>query len=213
MQALIGVGVGGIIYRYGCIRRIICTGMALTTLGFGLFITFGTKTTLTGLIAIEIVAAMGIGAVFQAPLVAYQATVDAADMAMATALFGFVRSLSTSISLVMGGIVFQNAISAHSSMLKAVLGDPSLVQDFSAINATSSVTIVQTLPSLQQMVVKDAYVASLRDMWKMYAGISACGLVAALFMLLQSRRTDQSDGISTADSATIDANEVALSTR
>lgn len=214
VQALVGVGVGGLIYRYGCLRRIICTGMALKTLGFGLFITFDTKTTLPSLITIEIVAAMGIGAVFQAPLVAYQAAVDASDMAMATALFGFVRSLSTSISLVIGGIVFQNAISVHGGILKTTLGSPSLAQDFSATNATSSVSVVQTLPSLQQMVVKAAYVSSLREMWKMYTGISGCGLVAALFMLIQSpRAAEDSAEVSHSANHAPDSNEAELSVR
>ena len=86
VQALVGVAVGGIIFRYGWIRPILWTGMALSTVGFGLFVTLGPTTSLPNLVAIEIVAAMGIGAVFQAPLIAYQAAVDAADMAIATAV-------------------------------------------------------------------------------------------------------------------------------
>jgi hypothetical protein len=182
VQALVGVAVGGIIFRYGWIRHIIWIGMALSTVGFGLFITLGPTTSLPNLVAIEVVAAMGIGAVFQAPLIAYQAAVDTADMAIATALFGFVRSLSTSISVVIGGVVFQNTIQGYSDRLSAVLGNSSLAEDFSAVNATSSVLIVHTLDSLQQDAVKAAYVAGLREMWKMYAGIAGCGLVAALLM-------------------------------
>lgn len=182
VQALVGVAVGGIIYRYGCIRPIIWAGMSLITLAFGLFITMGITTSIPKLVAVEVVAAMGIGAVFQAPLIAYQAAVDTADMAKATALFGFVRSLSTSISIVVGGVVFQNAFGEYSNELSAMLGDGSLAQDFSAANATSSVLVVQTLSLAQQHIVKDAYVASLREMWKMYASIGGCGLVAALLM-------------------------------
>jgi hypothetical protein len=182
IQALVGVAVGGIIFRYGWIRPIIWTGMALSTLGFGLFITLGPTTSLLNLVVIEIIAAIGIGTVFQAPLIAYQAAVDTTDMAIATALFGFVRSLSTSISVVVGGVVFQNTIRNYSDKLSAVLGNASLAENFSAANATSSVLVVHTLDSIQQDAVKDAYVAGLREMWKMYAGIAGCGLVAALFM-------------------------------
>jgi hypothetical protein len=182
IQALVGVAVGGIIYRYGCVRPIIWTGMLFTTLGFGLFIVMGATTPLPSLVAIEAVAAMGIGAVFQAPLIAYQAMVDASDMAGATALFGFIRSLSTSISVVIGGVVFQNSMREHSDKLSAVLGNASLAQDFSAANATSSVLVVQTLSLAQQSSVKAAYLASLQAMWKMYAVVGGCGFVAALFM-------------------------------
>jgi hypothetical protein len=198
VQALVGVGVGGIIYRYGWIRPIIWTGMALSTLGFGLFITLGPTTSLPTLVAIEVVAAMGIGAVFQAPLVAYQAAVDTADMAIATALFGFVRSLSTSISVVVGGVVFQNTIQDYGDKLSAVLRNASLAADFSAANATSSVLIVQTLDSVQQSAVKGAYVAGLREMWKMYAGVAGCGLVAALLTKGHSLQVPEREEASTA---------------
>ena len=198
VQALVGVVVGGIIYRYGWIRPIIWTGMTLSTIGFGLFITLGPTTSLPSLVAIEVVAAMGIGAVFQAPLIAYQAAVDTADMAIATALFGFVRSLSTSISVVVGGVIFQNTIRDYSDKLIAVLGNSTLVQDFSAANATSSVLIVHTLDSVQQNAVKGAYVAGLREMWKMYAGIAGCGLVAALSMQRHSLRVPEQENTSTA---------------
>ena len=197
VQALVGVAVGGIIFRYGWIRPIIWIGMALSTVGFGLFITLGPTTSLPNLVAIEVVAAMGIGAVFQAPLIAYQAAVDASDMAIATALFGFVRSLSTSISVVIGGVIFQNTIQGYSDRLSAVLGNSSLAEDFSAVNATSSVLIVHTLDSLQQDAVKAAYVAGLREMWKMYAGIAGCGLVAALFMKQLSLTVQEREETST----------------
>ncbi|GAB7333258.1 hypothetical protein MBLNU13_g04903t1 [Cladosporium sp. NU13] len=201
VQALVGVIVGGIIYRYNCIQFIIWMGMVFSTLGFGLFITFGATTSLPSLVAIEVMAAIGIGAVFQAPLIAYQAAVDPADMAIATALFGFVRSLSTSISVVVGGVVFQNAIRDRSSELSAVLGDAALAENFSAANATSSVLLVQTLPLVQQDAVKGAYVAGLREMWKMYTVIAGCGLMAALLLKRQSLGTPERGEASTGTDA------------
>lgn len=213
VQALVGVGVGGIIYRYGWIRPIVWAGMALTTVGFGLFITLGPTTSLPSLVAIEVIAAMGIGAVFQAPLIAYQAAVDTADMAIATALFGFVRSLSTSVSVVIGGVVFQNTIQVYSDKLSAVLGNASLAGDFSAANATSSVLVVHTLDSLQQDAVKEMYVAGLREMWKMYAGIAGCGLVAALLMKKHTLAEPESEERSIATNTDAEVDGVELTRR
>lgn len=213
VQALVGVGVGGIIYRYGWIRPIVWAGMALTTVGFGLFITLGPTTSLPSLVAIEVIAAMGIGAVFQAPLIAYQAAVDTADMAIATALFGFVRSLSTSVSVVIGGVVFQNTIQDYSDKLSAVLGNASLAGDFSAANATSSVLVVHTLDSLQQDAVKEMYVAGLREMWKMYAGIAGCGLVAALLMKKHTLAEPESEERSIATNTDAEVDGVELTRR
>jgi hypothetical protein len=213
VQALVGVGVGGIIYRYGWIRPIVWAGMALTTVGFGLFITLGPTTSLPSLVAIEVIAAMGIGAVFQAPLIAYQAAVDTADMAIATALFGFVRSLSTSVSVVIGGVVFQNTIQDYSDKLSTVLGNASLAGDFSAANATSSVLVVHTLDSLQQDAVKEMYVAGLREMWKMYAGIAGCGLVAALLMKKHTLAEPESEERSIATNTDAEVDGVELTRR
>jgi hypothetical protein len=213
IQALVGVAVGGFIYRYGCVRPIVWTGMLLTTLGFGLFIHMGATTPLPSLVAIEAVAAMGIGAVFQAPLIVYQETVDTADMAVATALFGFIRSLSTSISVVIGGVMFQNTMREHSDKLSAVLADASLAQDFSAANATSSVLIVQTLSSAQQGLVKDAYVASLQAMWKMYAIVGGCGFLAALFMKSHVLVTSNTEVAEASEPASVHTDEIELSRR
>lgn len=44
---------------------------------------------------------------FQAPLIAIQTTVKPSDIATATGTFGFIRQLSTSISVVLGGVIFQ----------------------------------------------------------------------------------------------------------
>ena len=166
------------------------------TLGFGLFISIGTSTSLTITVVIEIVAALGVGTTFQAPLIAYQSVVSSADIAVATALFGFVRSLSTSISVVIGGIVFQNRMSVESKHLSSILG-AQLAENFSASNAATNVLAVRTLPLYQQAEVKEAYASGLKDMWIMYASMGALGLVAALFVknrALGEASSEPSDG-------------------
>lgn len=181
VQAVTGLAAGAISFRFGYIRSLILAGMALTTLGFGLFISIGTSTALVNTTVIEIVAALGVGTAFQAPLIAYQSVVGPADMAAATALFGFVRSLSTSISVVIGGVVFQNRMSHQNKYLSSVLG-VQLAQNFSASAAAANVLAVRTLPLYQQVEVQKAYASSLKGMWVMYASIAGLGLVAALFV-------------------------------
>ncbi|KEF58246.1 uncharacterized protein A1O9_06172 [Exophiala aquamarina CBS 119918] len=131
VQAITGLAVGAIVSRFGSIRSLMFAGMALTTIGFGLFVSIGTSTSIVNTMVIEVVAALGIGITFQAPMIAYQSVAVSADIAVATALFGFVRSLSTSISVVIGGAVFQNSMSTHGAYLSSVLG-PQLAQNFSS---------------------------------------------------------------------------------
>ena len=185
VQAVTGVAAGAITYRFGWIRPLMWAGMALTTLGFGLFVVIGTSTTLVLTVVIEVVAALGVGATFQAPLIAYLSVVGSADIAMATALFGFVRSLSTSISVVIGGIVFQNGMAAHNKHLSSTLG-VQLAQNFSASTAATNVLTVRILPLYQQAVVKEAYISSLKDMWVMCASVGGLGLIAALSLKKQT---------------------------
>ena len=180
-QAVTGFVAGGLTFQFGWIRPLIWTGMALTTLGFGLFISIGTSTSLPIMIVIEIVAALGLGTAFQAPLIAYQSITGSANIVAATALFGFVRSLSTTISVVIGGVVFQNRMATRSKQLSSVLG-AQVAQNFSALTAATNVLEVRNLPLYQQTVVKKAYASSLRDMWIMYTSMGGLGLIAALFV-------------------------------
>ncbi|KIW10709.1 hypothetical protein PV08_11673 [Exophiala spinifera] len=122
VQAVIGLAAGAVTYRFGWIRPLILVGMALTSLGFGHFINLDTSKFLAFTLLIEVVAALEVGTTFQAPLIAYQSVVGAADVAVAMALFAFIRSLSTSISMVVGGIVFQNGMSLQSDHLSRILG-------------------------------------------------------------------------------------------
>lgn len=181
IQAVIGVVAGAITFRFGLIRPLIWLGMGFSTLGFSLFTSIGPSTPLVSTIVIEIVAALGVGATFQAPLIAYQSLVESSDIAVATALFGFVRSFSTSVSVVMGGVIFQNQMSNQRKHLSMVLG-PELAQNFSGSAAATNVLALYTLPMHQQVEVRKAYASSLQDMWIMYASTAAIGLVAAFFV-------------------------------
>jgi hypothetical protein len=191
VQAVTGLAAGAITFRFGYIRPLIWTGMALATLGFGLFISIDTSTPLANIIIIETVAALGVGMTFQAPLIAYQSVVDSADVAVATALFGFVRSLSTSISVVIGSVIFQNRMAMQQPYLSSVLG-PELARNFSASAAVSNVLTVHTLPRYQRSVVKTAYAASLQDMWILYASVGGLGLLATFFVKKQALGQDSS---------------------
>jgi hypothetical protein len=61
--------------------------------------------------------------------------------------------------------------------------------------------MVQTLSLVQQDAVKAVYIAGLREMWKMYAGIAGCGFVAALFMKKHSLQAPERERAGTATSS------------
>ena len=147
----------------------------LITLGF---VSSGISTSLAATVLIEIVAAFDVGSTFQTLLIAYQPVVDEADMTSATVLFAFIDSLSTSIAVVVGGILFQNGMAEQSQHLASVLG-PEVAQNISAPSAAANVLMVQTLPMHKQEAARHAYVSTLKHTWAIYASFGDLVLTAA----------------------------------
>lgn len=130
----------------------------------------------------QLIAGVGVGLGFQPLLIAFQSCVKQDDMAAATALFGFVRSIATSVSIVVGGVVLQNRMQSHQKYLRLAL--PSDVsQMFSGDAATANVQFIKTLTTAQSAMVRVAYGNSLSDMWILYCSFAAVGLLISLLIV------------------------------
>jgi hypothetical protein len=109
-EACMGIVNGVIMLKTGHYREIIWVGLALLTLGTGMYIRFTPDTPIAVIVGMLIIGGTGSGCLFEAPLVAIQAMASQDDTATATAAFGFTRNLATAMSLVLGGVVFQNGM-------------------------------------------------------------------------------------------------------
>lgn len=156
-------------------------GMIIMVLGFGLYIDLPRGRNWTKIILYQIVAGIGVGPNFQSPLLALQTMIAPKDIATATATFGFTRNLSTSISVVIGGVVFQNEMQKRFPALLAALG-PETAAALSGGSAGASVGIVAQLPPAQQAVARQAFHESLKVMWILYVAFAALGLVITAFI-------------------------------
>jgi len=155
-------------------------GMVFLTLGFGLYVDLPNhRGEWAKLVIYQIIAGLGVGPNFQAPLIALQSLVQPRDIATATATFGFTRNIGTSMSIVIGGVIFQNGMAKHRQELVAALG-PQLGAALGGGSAGASTGIVRALPPQQRMVATNAYTDALRTMWYFYIAISALGLCASL---------------------------------
>ncbi|KAK3393516.1 major facilitator superfamily domain-containing protein [Podospora didyma] len=179
--SLCSAATGIIIKKTGKYLPCIIGGMVIMTLGFGLFIDLEPQLNLTKIIVFQIVAGFGVGPNFQSPLLALQTTVEPRDMASATSTYGFVRQLSQAISIVIGGVVFQNCMQKQYPLLLAELG-PEKAGHFSGRHAASSVGLVADLPEHQRDVTRGVYFDSLRAMYIMYVAFSVLGVIVALFV-------------------------------
>jgi hypothetical protein len=174
-------------------------GMFFLTLGFGLFIDLGSPVSWAKLVIYQIVAGIGVGPNFQSPLIALQAGVPPKDIAAATSTFQFIRQLATSISIVIGGVVFQNGMQRQYPTLLAELG-PEIANRLSGGSAGANVALVAALPGQQGRVARDAYWHSLQEMFIVFTAIAAVGLVLSPFVgqrKLSNEHTEYKTGLQT----------------
>ncbi|KAL2021618.1 hypothetical protein VTK56DRAFT_6971 [Thermocarpiscus australiensis] len=182
--SLVSAGTGVFIKKTGKYRPAIIFGMAVMTLGFGLFIDLEARPNWPKIILFQLIAGVGVGPNFQSPLIALQSTVEPRDMASATGTFGFTRQLFSSISIVIGGVVFQNGMQQRYPKLLAEIG-PDAANLLSGSNAASSIGHVEELPEWQRQIARQAYFESLRTMYIMYTAFAGFGLLISF--LVRSR--------------------------
>jgi hypothetical protein len=159
----------------------IIAGTAVMTLGFGLFVDLEPTPNWAKIILFQLIAGIGVGPNFQSPLISLQTTVEPRDIASATATFGFIRQLSMSISVVLGGVVFQNSMQQQYPELLATLG-PDIANLLSGNNAAASVGLVSELSGHPGEVARASYWNSLRTMYEMYVAFAALGFLISLFI-------------------------------
>lgn len=183
--SLISIASGFLIKIMGTYMVPIVFGFALMTVGFGLFIDLGGPSASgpnwVKLIMYQIVAGIGTGPNFQSPLIALQTFVAPAEVASATATFHFVRQLSTAISVVIGGVVFQNSMEGQRERLLEAVG-PEIASLLTGADAAASVGTVAQIPGEPGLVARGAYWQSLRTMFMMYVAFAGLGLVCSVFI-------------------------------
>ncbi|KAK3954318.1 major facilitator superfamily domain-containing protein [Pseudoneurospora amorphoporcata] len=179
--SIVSAATGVYIKKTGKYLPPIIFGMTVMTLGFGLFIDLEARPNWAKIILYQIVAGVGVGPNFQAPLIALQTTVPGRDVAAATGTFGFIRQLSTSISVVIGGVVFQNRMEKQHDRLVQELG-PDNASLLTGGSAASNVGRLASLPPDQRQIAREAYFNALRVMYIVYVAFSALGLFISLFV-------------------------------
>ncbi|GJC84912.1 efflux pump dotC [Colletotrichum liriopes] len=195
MSAVAGV----LIRKTGNYLYLIIGGMFVSTLGFGLFYNLPLDRNFTKIILYQIVAGLGIGPNFQSPLIAVQTSVEPRDIAAATSAFGFIRQMGTSISVVIGGVVFNNEMQKQYPRLREQLG-PDLANMLSGSSAASSVGVVADLQGEEGQIARGAYLTSLRTMYIVYVAFAGLGLVMSLFVRqkqLSKKHTEHKTGLKT----------------
>lgn len=190
--SLASMATGIFIRKTGKYLPPIYAGLAFMTFGVGLFISFGATPNWGKIIGFQIVAGIGIGPLFQAPLIALQSLIAPRDIATATSTFGFTRTLASAIGIVVGQTVFQNEMASHAAQLSADLG-PSIANLIGGGNAGASIGLINTLDAAGKAVVRTAYAQSLSRMWILYTCSAAVGLCVSLLITKNNLKTQHEE--------------------
>ncbi|KAK7036578.1 hypothetical protein VNI00_011511 [Paramarasmius palmivorus] len=164
---------GMVVGKTGRYRPVFWTGFVLMTLGFGLMIRLDDRSSRIEKEMYIFVAALGAGCFFQIPTIALQAAMPMADMATSTTAFMLVRSLSGSIGLSVGSIVFTNTLRR-----RLITDAPEYYGSYRPIsesaNQLKDLAFIQP-PELRQRVIH-AYTKSISLMWLICTPLLGLGL-------------------------------------
>ncbi|CAG8900315.1 unnamed protein product [Penicillium nalgiovense] len=180
------VVVGFLITRFGSYRWAIWLGWATSTLGLGIMCLMDIDTSVPAWVFLNLVGGLGLGILFPALAFAVQASVDSEHLAIAVALFSFLKSLGQAIGVAIGGVVFQN------QMLKNLQQYPALeprAVEYSQ-DASGLVQVIRDMSDGQDKSdLKKAYADSLRIVWAICCGL--CGLAMLLSFGTESYDVDR----------------------
>ena len=182
IEAATATASGIFIHRFGRYLNLIWLGVLFMTLGNGLYIYLSATSSIGSIAAFQLVSGFGIGLLFDPPLIALQALVPQNDMATATATLGFMRGTGVALSIIIGGVLFQNGIQLQSSNLRDSGLPMDMVQQLSGPDAATKIGLISTITDpARKLAVQQAFAWSLRNLWITCTGIAALGiLVTAL---------------------------------
>ncbi|ETS85156.1 hypothetical protein PFICI_03181 [Pestalotiopsis fici W106-1] len=194
VQAVGELVAGYTIHLTGRYREFMWIGSLFLPLGSGLYILFGPDTSVAMLVGLLIIGALGPGLLFQAPMAAIQNSVSQADTAAATAALIFLRNIAMSLSVVVGGVVFQNSMDTQQTSLAAAGLSESVLEALSGSQAAANVGIPKIIEDPQQRrAVLEAFSWSLRNIFILYTGLSVVCTVASFFIKHQNLRTEHTE--------------------
>lgn len=202
--------VGWLITYFGAYRWAIWSGWAISTLGLGVMCLIKVDTSIPAWVFINLISGLGLGFLLPSLTFAVQASVGSENLAIAVAMFSFLKALGQTLGVAVGGVVFQNQIR------KNLLRYPALAPkaDQYSQDASGLVQVIQKMEDSQNKEdLRTAYTDSLRMVWAVCCAL--CGLALLSSFLTESYDVDQAlrtvQGIRT--EGVHDAEEVVLSER
>ncbi|KAF4991294.1 hypothetical protein FDECE_14093 [Fusarium decemcellulare] len=172
-------GAGVFVERTGHYRITVWAGTLFLTLGFGLFIDLPPYLSWARIVIYQLVIALGVGPLFQMPLIVLHAWTERKDLASANSLYSLTREMGSSIGIVVAQILIQVRVKQNAA--KALRGGlpRDLVSKISRDFTILSKSLLRELPDQQQHELKRILTMSVGNVWMLEAGISGVALLSS----------------------------------
>ncbi|KAH6918375.1 MFS amino acid permease [Coprinopsis sp. MPI-PUGE-AT-0042] len=171
---------GIVVSKTGVYRPVMWISFAVFVLGLGLMIQLDGESTSAEKVLYTLVAAAGLGALFQTPLIALQAAMPLKDMATSTSTFGFIRTLGATVSISVGQAIYSGSLPKK---LAKVENLPSFLQNATNSQLSQNVARLKTIadPVVRASVI-DAYTRSISTIWLVMTPVVGAGFIMTLFL-------------------------------
>ncbi|CAK5277387.1 unnamed protein product [Mycena citricolor] len=182
---------GQIVARTGDYRTVIWIAWPLIVLGYGLMTTLDDHSSVAKQVLYPFVTAMGIGSLFQTPLIGLQAAMPLKDMATSTSTYVLIRTLGGTVAIAAGQTIITTTLQHR---IDSIPGSDTL--KLSAATLSQDVLQLKSIPdaTLRSAVVH-AYSRSISTIWILAVAVAGAGLLLSLFTRKYSlQRTVVRDG-------------------
>ncbi|KAI6118806.1 MFS general substrate transporter [Pisolithus croceorrhizus] len=174
-SALLSILSGIVVTRTGTYRPVMWGAWAVMTLGWGLMIMLDSTSNNAEKELYPLVAALGIGCLFQSPLIGLQAAMPLKDMATSTGAFVFLRLLGGTIGITIGETIISSVLVRKLSGIQGLSIGTSVNDINDSIRQISSISN----PTLRAEAMH-AYARSISTIWLVNTPVSAFGFLAVL---------------------------------
>lgn len=178
---------GLIISKLGRYVEMMRAGLGFTTVFIGLLSTLTTTSPLSQRILFPALYGFSTGFNFQSFLISLQTKVKVKDIGTSVAMMLYVRQLGLSISIAIGGAVFQNKMAqfseqSHSILLKKLLDGA----------APASVDALKYLPEKLLEIARSYYLEAFINTFYVFIAFSGLGFIFTLFIPQNELETKKS---------------------
>ncbi|TFK42410.1 MFS amino acid permease [Crucibulum laeve] len=168
---------GNLVARTGEYRTLMWAAFAVYTVGTGLMIMLDAFSSMAVKVIYPLIAAIGLGCLFQMPMIALQAAMPIRDMATSTAAFGLIRTLGGTVGISIGQAIFS------STLIKKVARIPNLALDTSPGALSQSVGQLKSISdAAQRTEVIQAYAKSISTIWEVMTPLVGVSFLMVLFV-------------------------------